>query len=188
MVAAAFTPIANVQLARLDAFIPVIQTVMCVADLVTAALLFSQYSVEPRVGVLAVASGYIISGLFAFLQTLALPGGYSPTGIIGDGRDSSAWLFVFWHTCFPLAILTYALLKDRAAASSGKWVWAAIGATVACVFFAFAGLAWIATAGTAYLPDIYVGGDTRQTLVANMLNLFMWLWGVTALVVLFARR
>src|SRR4051812_24879568 len=121
MVAAAFTPIANVQLARLDAFIPVIQTVMCVADLVTAALLFSQYSVEPRVGVLAVASGYMISGLFAFLQTLALPGGYSPTGIIGDGRDSSAWLFFFLHTCFSLAILTYVLLEDRASGRSGKW-------------------------------------------------------------------
>ena len=187
-IAGALAPFANVQLARLDAFIPVIQTVMCVADLVTAVLLFAQYSVEPRPAILAVASGYIMSGLFAFLQTLTFPGGYSPTGIIGDGRDSSAWLFVFWHTCFPLAILVYALFKDRPVNTSRKSVMATIGVTVACSLAAFAGLSWIATAGTAYLPSIYVGGVTQQTLVANLLNLFMWLWGFTALAVLFLRR
>lgn len=188
VIAGALAPFANVQLARLDAFIPVIQTVMCVADLVTAVLLFAQYSVEPRPAILAVASGYIMSGLFAFLQTLAFPGGYSPTGIIGDGRDSSAWLFVFWHTCFPLAILIYALFKDRPANTSGKSVMATIGVTVACALAAFAGLSWIATAETEYLPSIYASGVTQQTLVANLLNLFMWLWGFTALAVLFLRR
>src|SRR5947207_425755 len=66
-------PFASITLARVDAFIPVLQTVMCVADLITAALLFAQYSVEPRPAILVVASGYIASGLFAFLQTLAFP-------------------------------------------------------------------------------------------------------------------
>jgi signal transduction histidine kinase len=188
IIAGALTPFANVQLGRVDAFIPVIQTVMCVADLVTAALLLAQYSVEPRFAILAVASGYITSGLFAFLQTLAFPGGYSPTGIIGDGRDSSGWLFVFWHTCFPLAILIYALFKDRPADTSDRSATAAIGVTVALTLAVFAGLSWIATAGTAYLPSIYVGGPTQQTFTANLLNLFMWLWGFTALAVLFLRR
>jgi signal transduction histidine kinase len=188
VVTVTLAPFANVQLARLDAFVPVIQTVMCVTDLITAALLFSQYSVEPRVGILVVAGGYIASGLFAFLQTLAFPGGYSPTGLIGDGRDSSAWLFVFWHTCFPLAILIYALLKNRPASDSGKSFVVTIATTVACVVIAFAALSWIAMAGTNYLPSIYVGGDTQQTLLANLLNLYMWLWGFTALAVLFLRR
>ena len=188
IIAGALTPFANVQMARVDAFIPVIQTVMCVADLVTAALLFAQYSVEPRFAILALAGGYITSGSFAFLQTLAFPGGYSPTGVIGDGRDSSAWLFVFWHTCFPLAIMIYALFKDHPADSSGKSVTAAICVTVAMVLAAFAVLSWIATAGTGYLPGIYVGGATQQTLVANLLNLFMWLWGFAALAMVFLRR
>ena len=62
---------ANVQLARVDAFIPVLQTVMCAVDFLTAALLFAQYSIRPMRAVLAVASGYVFSGLFAFMQTLA---------------------------------------------------------------------------------------------------------------------
>jgi signal transduction histidine kinase len=189
IVAGALAPFANVQAPRVDAFIPVIQTVICVVDLVTAVLLFSQYSLEPRPAILAVASGYMASGLFAFLQTLAFPGGYAPTGIIGDGRDSSAWLFVFWHTCFPMGVLVYALLKGRPVNRSGRPAMAkTIGATVAAVLVAFAALSWLATAGTEYLPGIYVGGYTQQTVVANLLNLFMWLWGSTALIVLFLRR
>ena len=50
-------PFANVHVARVDAFIPVLQTVMCAIDLLTAALLFAQYSIHPVRGVLAVASG-----------------------------------------------------------------------------------------------------------------------------------
>ena len=40
-------PFASVQLPRIDPFIPVLQTVMCVVDLLTAALLFAQYSIQP---------------------------------------------------------------------------------------------------------------------------------------------
>src|SRR6516225_4205922 len=95
-------PFANTPLARIDAFVPVLQTVMCVVDLITAALLFAQYSIYPKHALLAVASGYIFSGLFAFIQTLAFPGAYSATGLFGDALNSANWLFVAWHTTFPL--------------------------------------------------------------------------------------
>jgi hypothetical protein len=97
----------NVQLARVDAFIPVIQTVMSVVDLITAALMFALYAIYPLHAVLAVAGGYVFSGLFAFIQTLAFPGAYSPTALIGDGLNSAAWFFVLWHTTFPLSLILY---------------------------------------------------------------------------------
>jgi Membrane-associated sensor, integral membrane domain len=71
-------PFAHVPLARIDAFVPVLQTVMCIVDLITEVLLFAQYSIVPKRALLAVACGYVFSGLFAFLQTLAFPGAYSP--------------------------------------------------------------------------------------------------------------
>jgi hypothetical protein len=46
--AAAIAPFASVQLGRVDAFIPVLQTVVSVVDLVTASLLFGQYSIQPQ--------------------------------------------------------------------------------------------------------------------------------------------
>ena len=58
-------PFARIQAGRLDTFIPVIQTVLCFADVLTAIFLFAQYSIQPQRSLLALASGYIFSGLFA---------------------------------------------------------------------------------------------------------------------------
>ena len=85
-------PFASIQLARVEGFIPGIQTVMYVADLLTAVLLFAQYAVQPQRAVLVLASGFVFSGLFAFLHTLSFPGAYAPAGLIGDGRNSAGWL------------------------------------------------------------------------------------------------
>jgi hypothetical protein len=53
-------PFASTPLARVDAFIPALQTVLGVAELITAALLFAQYSIQPLHGVLALACEGII--------------------------------------------------------------------------------------------------------------------------------
>src|SRR5260370_32597832 len=45
--AAVIAPFASIQVARVDAFIPVLQTVVSVADLVTAVLLFARYLSHP---------------------------------------------------------------------------------------------------------------------------------------------
>jgi Membrane-associated sensor, integral membrane domain len=116
VVVAIIMPFATIQLPRVEAFIPVIQTVMCIADLLTAALLFAHYRVQPQRALLALAGGFVSSGLFALLQTLAFPGAYGPGAVIGDDRNSAGWLFVFWHTVFPLAVIVYALWKDEAGA------------------------------------------------------------------------
>ncbi|MEA2822702.1 MAG: hypothetical protein QOJ86_4706 [Bradyrhizobium sp.] len=102
IVAALVAPFADRQLGRLDAFIPVLQTVLAVADLITALLLFAQYVILPQQALLAVASAYLCSASFAFLQTLTFPGGYAAAGLIGDGSNSPAWFFVLWHLTFPL--------------------------------------------------------------------------------------
>jgi phosphatidylserine synthase len=83
-------PFADIRAARLDVFIPVVQSIICVADLITAVLLFAQYSIQPQRALLALASGYIFSGLFAFLQTLDFPGAYSATGLLGGGLSGAA--------------------------------------------------------------------------------------------------
>src|SRR5258705_6251091 len=59
--AAVIAPFASIQVARVDAFIPVLQTVVSVADLVTAVLLFGQVSNQPQLSLLAVACGFIFN-------------------------------------------------------------------------------------------------------------------------------
>src|SRR5256885_7055481 len=112
--AAVMAPFASIQVGRIDAFIPVLQTVVSVADLITATLLFAQFSIQPHPALLALASAYIFSGSFAFLQTLAFAGGYAPAGLIGDGPNSPAWIYVLWHTTFTAAGPVYSLSQDRA--------------------------------------------------------------------------
>lgn len=188
-VAVIVAPFASTPLTRVDAFIPVLQTVMCVVDLVTAFLLFAQYSIYPKRALLAVASGYVFSGLFAFIQTLAFPGAYSATGLIGDGVNSAAWIFVLWHATFQLAVIVYALLKDTddAKLSIRSNPATTIGVTIGCILGVTTLLTWIATEGSWYLPSLYTG-VTRQTRLAGGMDAFLWLLSAVAFMLLFVRR
>ena len=167
-------PFAHLPLARIDAFVPVLQTVMCIVDLITAVLLFAQYSIVPKRALLAVACGYVFSGMFAFLQTLAFPGAYSPSGLIGDGVSTAAWFFVLWHGSFALSVVVYTLLKDADDTASVSHVSTAtaIAVALACTFVATAALTWLVTLGAGYMPAIYVG-TIQQTQFARNLNVFL---------------
>jgi signal transduction histidine kinase len=188
--AAVMAPFATIQVGRIDAFIPVLQTVVSVADLITATLLFAQFSIHPQPALLALASAYIFSGSFAFLQTLAFPGGYAPAGLIGDGPNSPAWIYVLWHTTFTAAVLVYALSKDRIGAGKlpVRSTMAAIIVTVAGVVATIAVLTWIVTTKTEYIPSFFTDDIRVQTRFGNQVNLALWLWGATALAVLLSRR
>ena len=176
-------PFARVPLPPVYAFIPVIQTVVCVAELVTAILLFAQYSIQPQLGLLALAGGYICSGLFAFLQTLAFPGAYAPNGLIGDPLISPVYFFCLWHVALPTAVLVYALSADTGA-TTDKSTRLTIGITVASVLAVTAVLTWMVTAWAKYLPPTYVDG-TQQAPITSYMSGFQWLLSVAALLVLF---
>jgi signal transduction histidine kinase len=182
-------PFAPLQVARLDVFIPVVQSIICFADLITAVFLFAQYSVQPQRALLALASGFIFSGLFAFLQTLDFPGAYSATGLLGGGPSCSAWLFSFWRITFALAVISYVLLKD-ANETASRYVKRdpirVIAITVACVLAMTAALTWLGTAGVEHLPSLLVD-RTRQTPFNQYLAGAMWLLNAAALVLLLAR-
>ncbi|MGA7532039.1 MAG: MASE4 domain-containing protein, partial [Pseudolabrys sp.] len=182
-------PFASVQLPRIDAFVPALQTVLCVTDLITAALLFSLYSIQPLPGLLALASGYIFSGLFAFLQTLAFPGAYAPSGLIGDPLSSAPYLFFLWHIAFPLAVTAYAFSDDRPRANDlpGRSTKATIAITIACTLVLTAGLTWAVTAGARYLPNLFVD-QTRQAPVTSYFSGAIWILSAAALVLLYFRK
>ena len=182
-------PFASVKLPRVDAFVPALQTVLCVTDLITAALLFSLYSIQPLPGLLALASGYIFSGLFAFLQTLAFPGAYSPSGLIGDQLSSAPYLFFLWHIAFPLAVTVYALSDDRPRADDplGRSTKATIAITIACTLVLTAGLTWAVTAGARYLPSLFVD-QMRQAPITSYFAGAIWILSAAALVLLYFRK
>lgn len=184
----AAAPFAYLAVAHIDSFIPALQSVIAVLHLITAVLLYSQYSVRPRFAMLAIASGYVFSGLFAFGQTLAFPEAYAAGAVIGN-TDTATWLFVLWQSTFALAVIAYALTKDgKDVLPSAKSPAVNISIAVAFVVAAAGGLTWLLLISPAYLPKVFLaGGQERISLIYN-LNIYLWLLNSTALALLFFRR
>ena len=57
--------------------------------------------------------GYLFTALMAVPHALSFPRLFAPDGLIGAGPQTTAWLYMIWHAGFPLAVIGYALLRDR---------------------------------------------------------------------------
>src|SRR5258705_2534814 len=68
--AAVIAPFASIHVAQVDAFIPVLRTVVSVADLVTAVLLFFQFFIPPQLALLPPARGFLFTGSVSVFSTL----------------------------------------------------------------------------------------------------------------------
>src|SRR5215469_13748475 len=81
-------PFSLISLGAAHSFVPVIQAVMCTANLLTAVFLLVQYSLYPQPALLALAGGFVCSGLFALLHALAFPSAHAGAVQIGDKLGS----------------------------------------------------------------------------------------------------
>ena len=76
-------PFAEIQLPRIDSFVPAHQSVYAVNDLITSALLFAQFSIVRRWALLVLAIGFLYSALiaiplmFVFFREHSLRQGFS---------------------------------------------------------------------------------------------------------------
>jgi signal transduction histidine kinase len=156
-------PFTNTQLPRVDAFIPVLGTAIVFNDLITAALLFGQFYILRWWALLVLANGYLFTALIIIPHALTFPGAFAPTGLLGAGLQSTAWLYYFWHAGSPLAVIAYVLLKDvgNKTGMSQRSAVAIIGWSIALVFAMVCVLTWVAIAGDQLLPKIFV--DSVQT-------------------------
>jgi signal transduction histidine kinase len=181
--------VAKVQLPRIDAFIPAIEASILINDLITSALLFAQFSIMRSWALLAIASGYFFTALIVIPHTLVFPGLIAPTGLLGAGPQSAAWLYVIWHLGLPLAVIVYALLKDadRAKYVSKGTPRAAIALSMTAALVLVCGLTWIATEQEMHLPKL-LDHDSRLTRFGLFANGFLLFLGALALVLLWVRR
>src|SRR3954452_21253813 len=106
-------PFATVPLAPIPAFVASYQSALAINDLITAVLLFSQFSFLRSRALLLLASGYLFTAAIAIVHALTFPGLFTPAGLLNAGPQTTAWLYMVWHGGFPLLVLGYALLKDR---------------------------------------------------------------------------
>src|SRR5258706_1670316 len=159
----AAAPFAKAPLAQIGAFIPVYESALVINDLITAVLLFGQFSILRSRALLVLASGYLLTAFMAVSHALTFPGLFSPTGLLGAGPQSTAWLYMFWHGGFPLLVIAYALLKGEARDVPGTRGPArapagmAVGSSVAAALFAPCALSVLAPARPGAPPPVIQG-------------------------------
>ena len=186
---AAVVPFSGIPLARLNILFPLLDAIVFVTDLITAVLLFAQFSISRARALLVLANGYLFTALIVVPHALTFSGAFSPTGLLGAGIQTGSWLFIFWHLGFVAALLAYAVLRTqkRAEPASATSALPAIGWSVAGVVALVCGLTWLSTAGATLLPAIVLDQTRISPFVVYPIS-FTILISAAALAVLALRR
>jgi len=163
-------PLRSTQLGEIPVFVPVLDAFMLFSDLIIATLLYAQAAVFRSRGLTVLASGYLFSALILVPHALTFPGAFAPKGLLGAGISTTAWLAIFRRLMFPLAVISYVLLKS--AESGTRTVRGSTaprrvieGVIAAAVLAALATL--LATRGHNLLPPIF--RNLRDTIPTSLL-------------------
>jgi signal transduction histidine kinase len=180
---AIIAPFGAVQLRRIDGFIPATESVVVITDFLTAVLLFSQSRIIGSPGLLLLASGYLFSALMVLLHLLTFPGAFAPSGLLGGGLSTTAWLFILWHLGLPVSVIGYAYLIDERRGLTRSAVYWSVAFVIGLVCV----LAWMVTVHNDALPALFVD-QIRLTALGNRVTGIDFAISVVALVVLWLRR
>ena len=181
-------PFATVKLPEIPAFVPSLAAALFVSDCVTAVLLFGQFSILRQRALLVIANGYLFSALIVVGHALAFPGAFSRSGLFGSGLQSAVWLYWFWHSGLPLAIIGYALVKNTDRAISARSTRLAIGSSVAATTALGIGIFWFVTQHHDLLPVTYVDVQPLSLFRRIIGGVVILVLGGIALCLLWARR
>src|SRR5580658_770068 len=153
----AAVPFARVKLPQLMAFIPDYESTLAINDLITAALLYGQFTIARSRGLLVLASGFLFIALMTVCHTLTYPGLFLEGRVLGTSIQSTVWLYIFWHAGFPLAVVCYALLRDDGAGRTDAGVSSAILRSFAVVVVLVVLLTALATVAESSMPQLMQG-------------------------------
>jgi hypothetical protein len=117
---AVLVPFSGIPLVELNAFFPSLDAIVFVTDLITAVLLFSQFSVSRSLSLFALAIGYLFTAMIVIPHALTFAGAFTPAGLLGAGIQTGSWLFLFWHFGFAAALLAYTALRKQRVTNSAS--------------------------------------------------------------------
>jgi Membrane-associated sensor, integral membrane domain len=149
---AVLAPFAALPLPYFGGFIPALDAIIFVTDLVTASLLLAQFSITRSKALLALACGYLFSGTIVVAHGLSFPSAFSLTGNFGGNAFANFRIYLFWHLGLPASLFAYVWLKDEdriRAGAHAPTAFVAVG-SVAGVLALVSCTVWLAT--TDQLP------------------------------------
>jgi signal transduction histidine kinase len=161
-------PLRATQLGEFRTFVPLLDSFMLFSDLIVATLLYAQAAVFRSRGLTILASGYLFSALVLVPHALTFPGAFTENGMLGAGVSTTAWLAIFRRLTFPLAVISYALLRsaDSVAQTARERLVPRVfeGVIAATVLAGLATL--LATSGHDLLPPIF--RNVRDTVPTSL--------------------
>ena len=177
-------PFAKVSLAPWPAFIAIYQSALPINDLITAVFLLCQSQFSQSKALSWLAGGYLFTALMSTAHALTFPGLFSPTGLLGAGPQTTTWLYLFWHSGFPLFVIGYAryAAKQQPSPQGVLSVLRKAGAVVAAV----CGLTLFATLGQGFLPTVIEHG--RYVPFTIVVVAGVWILNLSALLVMLRHR
>jgi signal transduction histidine kinase len=179
-------PFAKLQLPQVWAFIPIYESALVINDLITAVLLFGQFGFLRSRALLVLSGGYLFTAFIAAAHAMTFPGLFTPTGLLGAGPQSTAWLYMFWHGGFPLFVIAYALLRDEAGEVDRRRGRMAVLSSAMAVLALACAFTLLATAGQSFLPSIMQG--SHYTTAMSIVVSSVWAASLVALIVLWRKR
>ena len=179
-------PFVRIPLQPVPAFIPAYEAALWINDTLTAVLLFSQFGRLRSRALLLLGAGYLFDGFMVIGHALSFPGVFSATGLLGAGPQTTAWLYVFWHSGFPLFVVAYAISVRRPGDSLAGSPGPTVAVAVALVALLAVMLTLLTTLGHDALPVVISGGN-YALLVTKGVSPAIWGISAAALLVLWFR-
>ncbi|MBD5657401.1 MAG: MASE4 domain-containing protein, partial [Candidatus Eremiobacteraeota bacterium] len=155
-------PFGYAQAVQVTAFVPAFSAAAFVAMALTATLLFAQYRAGRYLPLAILALAYVSSALLSLLYVLTFPLVFSPTGLLGAGSQTAAWLHLGWHVLFCVLVALYVVADSGAFAEKSWFTFRRLAFCVATLVVAFG---TFATLGHDALPVII--RDGKHTALFN---------------------
>jgi PAS domain S-box-containing protein len=111
----AVEPGASAQLGQQPVFIPVMLALVGCFDVLSVVLLVGQFRDTGGPRALALSCAYVFSMVTLLGWAAAFPGVFAPVGPLGAVPSTSAWLWVAWHTGFPVLLAVAVVPLPRTA-------------------------------------------------------------------------
>lgn len=101
-------PIAGNLWPRIPAFLPMYQTAVALAYILSAYLIFGHFQATGSVALLYLSGSCLYTAGILIAQFLSIPGMFISQGALIGGAQTTIWLWCFWHVGPSLGMLLYA--------------------------------------------------------------------------------
>jgi PAS domain S-box-containing protein len=152
---AALAPFAGKPLPQANGFIPALDAIIFVTDLITASIFLAHFSINRSRALLVLACGYLFSALMVAAHVLTFPEAFSQPADLARAARINFMIYLVWHLGLPAALFGYVWLRGKERTTPGPRTPAALVVVISSVagVFALVGcLVWLAAAGDKLLP------------------------------------